>query len=142
MTAQPYLKTSVRLHREASELANRARIAQFDGDETAYLKLTVKAFEKESESAKLPRQDRSHHMFAILHRSAATLAYRCGEHESTEELILEGMRQTRNNGMREDLYNLIHMVRLAMRYGQHTNEIEDEAFRYDTAGSRPEPRFN
>ena len=36
MTAKPYLKKSVRLHREASELANKARIAQFDGDEIAY----------------------------------------------------------------------------------------------------------
>lgn len=137
MTAQPYLKKSVRLHREASELANRARIAQFDGDETAYLRLTVKAFEKESESAKLLRQDPSHHMFAILHRSAATLAYRCGEHESAEELILEGMRQTRNVGMREDLYNLLDKVRLAMRYGQHTNELEDEELVMTLQGVEP-----
>ena len=126
MTAKPFLKKSVRLHREASELANRARIAQFDGDEIAHSKLTEQAFEKESESAKLLREDPSHHMFAILHRSAATLAYRCGEHESAEELILEGMRQTRNYGMREDLYNLLDRVRLAAKYGQYANQLEDE----------------
>ncbi len=126
MTAKPYLKKSVRLHREASELANRARIAQFDGDEIAYLKLTEQAFVKEMESAKLLRQDPSHHMFAILHRSAATLAYRCGEHESAEELILEAMRQTPNDGMREDLYDLLDRVRLAERYGQYTSQHEDE----------------
>ena len=137
MTAQPYLKKSVRLHREASELANRARIAQFNGDETAYLRLTVKAFEKESESAKLLRQDPSHRMFAILHRSAATLAYRCGEHESAEELIIEGMRQARNVDMREDLYNLLDKVRLAMRYGQHTNELEGEELVMTLQGVEP-----
>lgn len=126
MTAKPYLKKSVRLHREASELANRARIAQFDGDDIAYLKLTEQAFEKESESANLLQQDPTHHMFAILHRSAATLAYRCGEHESAEELILEGMRQTRNDGIREDLYNLLDRVRLAVKYGQNANQLEDE----------------
>ena len=126
MVAKPYLKKSVRLHREASELANKARIAQFNGDKIAYLKLTKQAFEKESKSAKLLRQDPSHHMFTILHRSAATLAYRCGEYESAEELIFEGMRQTRNDGIREDLYNLLDRVRLAVKYGQYANQLEDE----------------
>lgn len=124
--AKPYLKKSVRLHREASELANKARIAQFDGDEIAFLQLTQQAFHKESESAKLLHEDPSHHMFAILHRSAATLAYRCGEHGSAEELILEGMRQIRNDGMREDLYDLLDRVRLAVKYGQNANQLENE----------------
>ena len=127
MTAKTYLKKSVRLHREASALANRARIAHFDGDEASYLRLTQQAFHKESESAKLIREDPSHHMFAILHRSAATLAYRCGEHESAEELILEGMRQIRNFGIREDLYDLLDKVRLAAKYGQNANPLENEA---------------
>ncbi len=126
MTAKQHLKRSVRLHREASELANRARIAQFDGNRPAYLQLTQQAFYKESESAKLLRQDPSHRMFAILHRSAATLAYRCGEHESAQELILEGMRHTRNMGIREDLYNLLDKVRLALKYGQNASLLEDE----------------
>lgn len=126
MTAKPYLKKSVRLHREASELANRARIAQFDGDEIAYLELTELAFEKESESARLLRQDPSHQMFAILHRSAATLAYRSGKHQSAEDFILEGMRQTRNDALRTDLYNLLDKVRLAVKYGRHASQLEDE----------------
>ena len=126
MTAKPYLKKSVRLHREASELANSARIAQFDGDHHAYLQLTEQAFHKESESAKLLRKDPSHHMFAILHRSAATLAYRCGEHKSAEELILEGIRQSGNELMRNELYNLLDKVRLAVKYGQNVNQLEGE----------------
>ena len=126
MSAKPYLKKSVRLHREASELANRARIAQFDDDESAYLKLTEQAFEKEMESAKLLSQDPSHHMFAILHRSAATLAYRCGEHERAEELIWEGMRQTRNAAVREEMYSLLDKVRLAVKFGRCAYQLEDE----------------
>ena len=126
MTSQPCLKKSVRLHREASALANRARIAQFNGDEAEYLNLTHQAFRKESESAKLLRDDPSHHMFAILHRSAATLAYRCGEHESAEELILEGLRQMRNDTLREDLYDLFDKVRLARKYRQRASQLENE----------------
>ena len=123
MSAKPYLKKSVRLHREASELANRARIAQFDGDEIAFMQLTQQAFHKESESAKLLRADPSHHMFAILHRSAATLAYRCGEYECAKEHIREGLNQARNDVMREDLYHLLDRVRLAQKYGQNADEL-------------------
>lgn len=126
MAINHYLKQSVRLHREASELANKARIAQFDGDETACLQFTKKAFHKESESAKLLRKDPSHHMFVILHQSAATLAYRCGEYESAEELILEAMRQKRDNGLREGLYDLLDKVRLAVKLGCNVNQLENE----------------
>ncbi len=126
MTAQSYLKKSVRLHREASALANRARIAQFDGDEAEYLNLTHQAFHKESESAKLLREDPSHRMFAILHRSAATLAYRCGEYESAEDLILYGLQRGVAIRLREELYSLLDKVRLAQKYGMSVDELEVE----------------
>ena len=126
MTAKPFLRASVRLHREASDLANRARIAQFNGDEQAYMRLTKQAFQKESESAKLLREDPSHRMFAILHRSAATLAYRCGAFESAEELVFEGMKRSRNAQMRDELYGLLDKVRLAVKYGQDTYLVDDE----------------
>lgn len=126
MTAQSYLKKSVRLHREASALANRARIAQFDGDEAEYLNLTEQAFRKESESAKLLREDPSHHMFAILHRSAATLAYRCGDYESAEDLVLCGLQRGVASRLREELYSLLDKVRLAQKYGMSVDELEVE----------------
>ncbi len=126
MTAQPCLKKSVRLHREASALANRARIAQFDGDEAEYLNLTHQAFRKESESAHLLREDPSHRMFAILHRSAATLAYRCGEYESAEDLVLHGLTQGTGSRLRNELYNLLDKVRLAQKYGTGADELEVE----------------
>ena len=114
MTAKPDLKKSVRLHREASALANKARSAQFDGDDEKYLELTRKAFHKESESAKLLREDPTHHMFPILHRSAATLAYRCGEYGAAEDFILYGLRLTHNARQRSEFYELFDSVRLAV----------------------------
>lgn len=126
MVAKIDLRRSVKLHREASELANRARIAQIEGDEDAYLKLTEQAFEKESESAVILRQDPSHHMFAILHRSAATLAYRCGEYNEAEDFILYGLRQTRNERLRTEMYELFDSVRLAVKYGAGVSEVDGE----------------
>lgn len=126
MTAKPYLKKSVRLHREASALANRARIAQFDGDESEYLDLTQQAFRKEFESAKQLREDPSHHMFTILHRSAATLAYRCGEYEYAEDLVLYGLKRSTGSHLRDELYSLLDRVRLAQKYGMSADELEVE----------------
>ncbi len=126
MTAKSYLKQSVKLHREASALANRARIAHFNGDEDAYLQFTRQAFRKESESAKLLREDPSHHMFAILHRSAATLAYRCREYGAAEDFILYGLRLTQNERLRTELYALFDRVRLAVRYGAGESEVDGE----------------
>ena len=76
-------------------------------------------------------------MYAILHRSAATLAFRCGEHHSAEEHILEGMRQVRNEGMREDLYHLLDKVRLAVKYGTNAIQIEDEELVMTLQGIEP-----
>ncbi len=112
MAAKPYLKKSVRLHREASELANKARIAQFDGDEITYLQLTKQAFHKEFESAKLLREDPSHRMYAILHRSAATLAYRCGEYREAETLAAHGLATNPNGQLRQELYSVLDKARL------------------------------
>lgn len=115
MTTKPYLKKSVRLHREASQLANKARIAQFDGDETVYSSLIEQAFQKESESAILLREDPSHHMFAILHRSAATLAYRCADFRAAELLIAHGLAGDPNQHVKEELYDLLGKVRLSSK---------------------------
>ena len=80
----------------------------------------------ESESAIILRQDPSHHMFAILHRSAATLAYRCGEYKAAEDFILFGLRLTRNERLRTELYKLFDSVRLAVKYGAAVNEVDGD----------------
>lgn len=124
MTTKSYLKKSVRLHREASQLANRARIAQFDGDESAYLKLTRQAFQKESESAILLREDPSHHMFTILHRSAATLAYRSADFRAAELLIAHGLAGDPSEHVKEELYDLLGKIRLSSKLG--TTDLLDK----------------
>lgn len=112
MTAKQYLKESVRLHREASKLANRARQAEFDGDEQAYQRLTIEAFEKEAASAELLRLDPSHHMHAILHRSAATLAYRSGKYREAETLAAYGLAANPTGNLRQELYFVLDRARL------------------------------
>ena len=114
MNEKEKLKQSVILHREASDLAGKARSAQIYGDQDTYLRLTREAFANEAESAKLLRHDPSHHMYAILHRSAATLAYRCGEHQAAEQLIAQGLIGEPSDRLREELHDLLEKVRFCL----------------------------
>ena len=114
MSAKDDLKKSVRLHREASRLANKARLACWSGDDDGYLRYTREALGKEAKSAELLRHDPSHHMYAILHRSAATLAYRCGEYEEAEDLIAHGLSGNIHDFQRDELQDLLDKVKLRL----------------------------
>ena len=105
------LRQSVKLHNEATELADDAFFARRDGDEEAYLRFTKEAFLKESESASMLRHDTSHPMHAILHRSAATLACRCGEYRAAEQLIAHGLAGDPNERLREEMYEILDKVK-------------------------------
>lgn len=107
-----YLSESVRYHDLAMEQADQAHIARRKGNTDAYLKFTYDSFVNEAKAAQILRQDRSHHMYAILHRSAATLAYRCGEFGAAENLILEGLKPRPNDRLRNELYDLLRKVLL------------------------------
>ena len=126
MTASESVERSVRLHRESTTLASKARLALITDDESSYLEYTRKAFEKESQSAELLRHEPSHHMHAILHRSAATLAYRCGENRAAETLIAQGLAGDPKDSLREQLYELQDRVRLKIKLNIRDLPLEDE----------------
>ena len=111
MNDKEKLKQSVRLHRSASDLAGKALAARIYGDRESYLRLTREAFVKEARSAELLRHNPSHHMHAILHRSAATLAFRCGEYRAAECLIEHGLAGDPDERLREQLTELREEVR-------------------------------
>ncbi len=106
------ISESVRFHDLAMKFADKAHFARRNGDTKAYLELTRDSFLNEAKAAKILRQDPSHHMYAILHRSAATLAYRCGEYRAAENLILQGLEPRPNDRLRNELYDLLRKVLL------------------------------
>lgn len=112
MSRKDQLKKSVRFHDVAMELADKAYFARRDGDSEAFLKFTHESYLNEAKAAEILRQDPSHHMYAILHRSAATLAYRCGEYRAAENLILQGLEPRPNDRLRHELYDLLRKVLL------------------------------
>ena len=129
MTPKEKLRQSVRLHQEAMDHANDAFMAQLAGNDVEYKSCTRKAHQKESRSAELLRHDPSHHMHAILHRSAATLAIRCGEYRAAESLIAHGLAGDPDQGLREQLTELRDEVRqqLAQANGKETGFAAESA---------------
>ena len=126
MNNKEKLRQSVKLHRSASDIAGKALAAQIYGDQETYLRLTKEAFVKEARSAELMRHDPSHHMYAILHRSAATLAYRCGEYKAAEQLIVHGLIGEPNDRLREELYELLAKVRFRLSLNCNAPPLADD----------------
>ena len=76
------------LHQEAMNLANEAYAAQRNGDNMRYLQLLKTAYEKEKTAAwQLFTKTEAEPTRAVLFRSAAWLAFQCGQAREAEQLI-------------------------------------------------------
>jgi hypothetical protein len=76
------------LHDEAMDLAEAAVLAGIRGDRNEVFELWHRAFEREKEAAECSAGDPSlEPTRSVLHRSAASMAIRCGELKEAERLI-------------------------------------------------------
>ncbi len=76
------------LHQEAMQIANEAYTAQRDGNNVLYLQLLKTAYEKEKTAAwQLFTKTEAEPTRAVLFRSAAWLAFQCGQAREAEQLI-------------------------------------------------------
>ena len=126
MNDQEKLQKSVALHRLATDLADEAFFARRAKDNQAELRFTREAFVKEAKSAELLRHDPSHHMHATLHRSAATLAYRCGEYKAAEQLLFHGLLADPGDELRDELYDLLAKVRFRLSLNSDEPPLEND----------------
>ena len=115
MDDQEKLKKSEELHHNASQLADEAFFARREGETDEEVRLVKAAYRKEADASKLLRHVPSHRMHAIIHQSAAMLAYRCGEYRAAEKLIAHGLAGDLPDLIREELYELLAKVRLNLR---------------------------
>ncbi len=85
--------TTVRdLHSQAMQLAQLAMVARHEGDTERAQDLARRAYNLEAEAAVLvPEEEASEPTLSILHRSAASLAYQCGEYELAQRQIAKGL---------------------------------------------------
>jgi hypothetical protein len=99
------------LHREAMRLADQASDLRRRGQEPGANTRLRQALEYERRAAELVAPDLAlEPTRSVLHRSAATLAWRCGEYREAERLIATALSGTPPEMMAEELRDLLLQV--------------------------------
>lgn len=99
------------LHEQAMRLADQADSLQRSGEEKESKAHLRQAFDHESRAAALTVADLAlEPTRSILHRSAATLAWQCGEYREAERLITTALSGTPPDTIAEELRDLLLAV--------------------------------
>lgn len=119
-----------RLHREAMEFVDESFIVQLEGNRDQFLHLTRLAFEKEVAAADLMvDEEEIEPTRSVLHRGAATLAYRCEMYEEAKRLVYRALAGMPPPDIEEELNDLLGNVKLALsgwQLGKHELQMSLE----------------
>ena len=102
-----------RLHREAMSFVDEATVARLYGEREKYLRLTRQAYAREKSAADLMINDDDQLSRSVLHRSAATLAWRCGKYDEAEKLIYRALAGNPPPAIEWELEDLLAEVQAA-----------------------------
>lgn len=98
-------------HHKAMELADRADHLRRLGDTRGSLTQLRRAFEHERRAAELSVPDLAlEPTRSVLHRSAATLAYQCGEYREAERLVAVALAGNPPEEIADELRDLLEQV--------------------------------
>ncbi len=102
------------LHSEAMELSDRSFVARRYGDREDYLRYTRMALEKEAAAADLMSDEHIEPTRSVLHRSAATLAWRCAEYDKAKRLVYRALAGNPPVDIEFELNDLLGDIKLAL----------------------------
>ena len=100
------------LHREAMEFADESFVARLEKDHERYLHFTRLALEKEAAAADLMVDKDIEPTRSVLHRSAATLAWRCKEYDRGKKLAYRALAGNPPSDIERELHDLLSTIRL------------------------------
>lgn len=103
-----------RLHREAMRYADESTVARLLDDREEYLRCTRLAFEKEAEAAQLMVGEDIEPTRSVLHRSAATLAFRCEMYSEAKRLVHRALGGSPPSEIEYELNDLLGNIKLAL----------------------------
>lgn len=103
------------------EFADEADLAKLFGEQAKFQRLTEQAFEREKAAADLMEGIDIEPSRGVLHRSAATLAWRCGFYDLSEKLIYRALAGNPRSDIKWQLKDLLGTVNLA-KQGIHLGE--------------------
>lgn len=120
-----------RLHRQAMEYADEADILLLERNRDQFLHYTRLALEKEAAAADLMVNEDVEPTRSVLHRSAATLAWRCGMYGEARRLIDRGLAGDAPPEIEAELKDLLREVEAASdprssAYGDAVLQTTDE----------------
>jgi hypothetical protein len=99
------------LHHEAMRLADQANELRRKGEEQEASARLRQALERERQAAELAAPDLAlEPTRSVLHRSAATLAWQCGEYREAERLITTALSGKPPDTVAEELRDLLLQV--------------------------------
>ena len=101
------------LHEEAMERVDDADLARKRGEDAVYREHLRVAYELESKAARLIESEESEPTRSILHRSAASLAFRCGDYDAAERLFCRAMLGKPPEDMKDELREVYDYVRFS-----------------------------
>ncbi len=105
------------LHHEAMEFTGRSMRAKRYGETEEYLRFTRLALEKEAAAADLMVDEDIEPTRSVLHRSAATLAWRCQEYKRAKKLIRRALAGSPPGVIERELTELLGKVETALGNG-------------------------
>ena len=108
------IQTINSLHHEAMEYTGRSMRAKRYGETEEYLHFTRLALEKEAAAADLMADEDIEPTRSVLHRSAATLAWRCEQYDEAKRLIYRGLEGNPPNEIARELSDLLDKVEAAL----------------------------
>ena len=134
MTSDPKLIISA--HEQAMDWADKARAARRERDDDTYLKYLENAFELEKKAALMIQSEESEPTRSVLHRSAASLAYKCKMYREAEWLISRALAGNPPREIIGELRRLNRKVLLELRLADKNVSVSDQEFSMNLDGNQ------
>ena len=133
MTSDPKLILSI--HDQAMDWADKARSARRDRDEDAYVRFMKNAFELEKQAALMIQSEESEPTRSVLHRSAASLAYKCKMYREAEKLISRAVAGQPPREILQELRRLNRKVYFELRMEEREVAVSKQEFSMNLDGN-------
>ena len=134
MTSDP--KLIISLHEQAMDWADKARSARRTGDIVAHDGFLEKAFELEKKAALLIQSEESEPTRSVLHRSAASLAFKCKMYREAEWLVSRALLGNPPGEIMGELRRLNRKVLLELRLEDKNVSVSDQEFTMNLDGNQ------
>ena len=126
MTSDP--KLIISLHEQAMDWADKARTARRANDDDEHDRLMQRAFELEKQAALMIQSEESEPTRSVLHRSAASLAYKCKMYREAEWLVSRALSGNPPGEIMGELRRLNRKIYFQLRMQDREITLSEQEF--------------